>query len=427
MNYFIFKYFQWRHAVNMSSPLSINSARLWSDLMAMGAIGATDAGGSFRPALSDADREARNLFKYWAVEAGLSVSVDGIGNMFARREGSDPSLAPLLIGSHLDTQTPGGKFDGPLGVIAALCVVRALDAAGITTQRSIEVVNWTNEEGARFAPGIMGSAVFAGLSPLDFALSRRDRQSLLVGEELRRIGYDGSAPVGGRPVSHYLELHIEQGPVLEDVGINIGIVDRSYATGGGTISVRGENAHTGTRAMSLRRNALVGAAHMVLEIDRIGLAAEPDGMVSASVIDIWPNNRINVPHLAQVQYLAAHPDPKGRAAIVESIARAAIEIGSKTGLEIVHEALPARESVRLSAELGALAQAVAGRCGYSAMVMNTRTGHDALSLASVCPSSLIFVPCRGGISHSEQEWCEPEDAARGANMLLHMALELTMM
>jgi beta-ureidopropionase / N-carbamoyl-L-amino-acid hydrolase len=417
---------KYRYVVNMSASLAIDSARLWSDLMTMGAIGATPAGGSFRPALSDADREARNLFRHWAVEAGLDVSVDVIGNMFARREGSDPSLAPLMIGSHLDTQTPGGKFDGPLGVLAALAVIRALNAARVKTRRAIEVVNWTNEEGSRFMPGIMGSAVFVGASSLDAALFRRDRQGVFLGEELRRIDYAGNVPAGGRPVASYLELHIEQGPILEESGVNIGIVERSYTTAGGTLTIRGENAHTGTRAMSLRRNALVGAAHMVLEIDRIGLAAEPDGMVSASVIDIWPNNRINVPHLAEVQYLAAHAEPAGRAAIVDTIAAAAEQVAEKTGLDIVHDVLPPREPISLSAELGALAQAVAGRCGYSSAVMRTLTGHDALSLASVCPSLLIFVPCRDGISHSEKEWCEPDDAARGTEMLLHMALELAM-
>lgn len=408
----------------MTKSPSIDPSRLWADLMTLGAIGATPAGGSFRPAASDADREARNLFAHLASEAGLTVTIDAIGNMFARREGLDPSLPPVLIGSHLDTQTPGGKFDGPLGVLAGLAVVRALNEAGIVTRRAIEVVNWTNEEGSRFMPGIMGSAVFAGLLPVEFALSRRDRKELLLGEELRRIGFAGASGVGGRPVAQYLELHIEQGPVLEAANIQIGIVERSYATGGGSIVIKGENAHTGTTAMSRRRNALVGASRVVLEIDRIGLESEPDGMVSASVIDILPNNRVNVPHYAQVQYLAAHASAEGRDGILRQIDEAVAVVAAETGLDLRHEGMPARAPVQLSPELAAFAETVAGRSGYSCTRMPTLTGHDALPIASICPSLVIFVPCRDGISHSEKEWCEPEDAVRGAGMLLQMALEL---
>ncbi len=406
----------------MTTLSDINAERLWADIMTMGAIGATEGGGSFRPALSDADREGRNLFRYWAQEAGLAVTVDAIGNMFARREGSDPSLAPLVIGSHLDTQMPGGKFDGVLGVLAGLAVIRALDAAGIVTRRAIEIANFTNEEGARFQPGVMGSGIFAGLLPLDEALSRKDDGGAMLGDELARIGYAGSLPVGGRPIHKYLELHIEQGPEMEKSGAVIAAVSNSSWGCSGFIDIKGENGHSQTAAMSTRRNSLVAAAKLILEIEAIGAENEPDGMVSATVIRNWPNNRVNIPHLTKLSYVAVHSTDEGRARIVERIEAAARRIAEETGLVIDATTSHYRQRLDLSPDLSAQVLAVAGRLGYPSMMLPTLTSHDALSMHHLCPTAIIFVPCRGGISHSEQEWCYPEHAAAGARACWKWAL-----
>lgn len=408
----------------MTTSALIDNERLWADIMTMGAIGGTEGGGSFRPAMSDADREGRNLFRHWALEAGMVVSIDAMGNMFARREGADPSLPPLMIGSHLDTQMPGGKFDGVLGVLAGVAVVRALNAAGITTRRSIEIANFTNEEGARFQPGVMGSGVFAGLLPLDEALSRKDEAGAVLGDELARIGYAGSHPVGDRPVYKYLELHIEQGPEMEKAGAMIAAVSNSSWGCSGFIDISGENGHSQTAAMSRRRNALVGAAKLILEIEAIGAENEPDGMVSATVIRNWPNNRVNIPHLTKLSYVAVHVTEAGRAAIIGRIEAAAKRIADETGLTIEATTSHYRQRLDLSPELSCDVLEAAERLGYTSMMLPTLTSHDALSMTHVCPTAVIFVPCKNGVSHSEKEWCEPDEVGAGARVLLEMTLKL---
>jgi len=408
----------------MTQSPDIDTERLWADIMTMGAIGGTQGGGSFRPALSDADREGRNLFRYWAQEAGLAVTVDAIGNMFALRDGEDPSLPPLMIGSHLDTQMPGGKFDGVLGVLAGLAVVRALNAKGITTRRAIEIANFTNEEGARFQPGVMGSGIFAGLLSLDDALSRRDDGGVCLGDELSRIGYAGSLPVGGRAVHRYLELHIEQGAEMEEAGAMIAAVSNSSWGCSGFIDISGENGHSQTAPMSKRRNALVAAARLILEIEAIGAENEPDGMVSATVIRNWPNNRVNIPHLTKLSYVAVHATEAGRAAIIDRIESAAARIAEETGLAIDATTSHYRQRLDLSEELSGQILEAAERLGYKSMMLPTLTAHDALSMTHICPTAIIFVPCKDGISHSEKEWCEPDQVAAGARVLLAMTLDL---
>lgn len=409
----------------MSLSPEIDGARLWSDLMTMGAIGGTARGGSFRPALSGADAEGRNLFAHWAREAGLAITVDEVGNMFARREGCDPSLPPLMIGSHLDTQMPGGRFDGVLGVLAGLAVARALNAAGIITKRAIEIVNWTNEEGARFQPGLMGSGVFAGLLPLADVLARTDRKGLSVRDELAASGYAGTVPVGGRSVHAYLELHIEQGPELEKAGARIGAVTNSSWGCSGFIEIRGENGHSQTAAMSKRRNALVGAARLILAIEEIGAGQEPAGMVSATVIDSWPNNRVNIPHLAKLSYVVIHETVEGRQAIIDRIEEAATRIATESGLEIETTTAFFRDRLDFAPDLLDLTVETAQKRGFSVMKLPTLTAHDALSIHMVAPVAIIFVPCRDGVSHSELEWCEADDATAGAQVLLDMALDLS--
>jgi N-carbamoyl-L-amino-acid hydrolase len=405
----------------MSAPV-IDGARLWSDLMTLGTIGALPRGGSDRLALTDADRDARSLFAYWCAELGLSVTIDAMGNMFARREGTDPSLPPVLAGSHLDTQFPGGKFDGPLGVLGALAAVRAIAAAGIQTRRSIEVVNWTNEEGARFSPGLMGSAVFAGVLPLAEAHAVTDRAGRSVGHELTRIRAAGPAPMGGRDLDSYFELHIEQGPELEAAGITIGAVTHSHYSTYTDMECLGENAHISSMPMVRRRNALVGAARMIAEIDRIGLANAPAGSASATVIDLWPNNRINIPHRATFSFGLVHPDAEGLAAMVAEIEAAAARITAETGLALRTLVHRQRDPIHFDPNLTGLVEDIARDAGHSVMRMRTRPGHDAFNMTRLCPTQLIFVPCRDGLSHSELEWCTSAHATAGADVLLKAIL-----
>ncbi|HEX3399580.1 MAG TPA: allantoate amidohydrolase [Acetobacteraceae bacterium] len=405
----------------MSTP-RVDGERLWSDLMTLAAIGALPRGGCDRLALTDADRDGRNLFVHWCREAGLAVSIDAMGNVFARREGSDASLPPVFAGSHLDTQSPGGKFDGPLGVLAALEVVRTLDRAGITTRRAIEVVNWTNEEGARFSPGLMGSAVFAGAVDQATAHAVTDRAGHSVGGELARIRYAGDAPMGGRAVDAYFELHIEQGPELEATGITIGAVTHSHYSISADIECRGDNGHIQSLPMLRRRNALVGAARLIAEIDRIGRASAPAGSASAVVIDAWPNNRINIPHRAVFSYGVIHPDAEGLEGMQAEIDAATRMVADETGLAFATLVARRRDPVHFTEELVALAETAAQELGFSVTRMRTRPGHDAFNMLRVCPTELIFVPCRDGISHHELEYCSPEHVAAGADVLLQAVL-----
>ncbi len=404
------------------APLRINGQRLWSELMASGAIAELPHGGVDRMALTDGDRDVRGLFGHWCRAAGLALSVDGMGNMFARREGTDPSLPPVMLGSHLDSQSPGGKFDGPLGVLGALEAVRSIAEAGIATKRALEVVNWTNEEGARFSPGLMGSAVFAGVLPLADAHASVDADGKRFEDELRRIRYDGAAPVGGRAVDAYFELHIEQGPLLEEQGIVIGAVTHSHYSVFADMEVVGENSHIQSMPMRRRRNALVGAAKLIEAIDRVGQAYAPAGSASAVVVECWPNNRINIPHRATFSYGIMHPDADGAAAMRREIEEAEARIAAETGLTFNTLVKRQRAPVHFDEGMIRLTEEAAGALGYSCARMRTRPGHDAFNMTRICPTELIFVPCREGWSHSEREWSEPEHCTAGVEVMANAVL-----
>jgi N-carbamoyl-L-amino-acid hydrolase len=404
------------------APLRVNGKRLWSELMASGAIAELPHGGVDRMALTDGDRDVRGLFGHWCREAGLALSVDAMGNMFARREGTEPDLPPVMLGSHLDSQSPGGKFDGPLGVLGALEAVRSIAEAGIATKRALEVVNWTNEEGARFSPGLMGSAVFAGVLPLADAHAAVDRDGRRFGDELRRIRYCGDAPVGGRAVDAYFELHIEQGPLLEEQGIVIGAVTHSHHSVFCDMEVLGENSHIQSMPMRRRRNALVGAAKLIEAIDRIGLAYAPAGSASAVVIDCWPNNRINIPHRATFSYGIMHPDEDGATAMKREVEEAEARIAAETGLVFNTLVKRQRAPVQFDEGMIRLTEEAAAALGYSCARMRTRPGHDAFNMARICPTELIFVPCRDGWSHSELEWSEPEHCTAGVEVMANAVL-----
>jgi len=402
--------------------LRVNAKRLWSDLMASGSIAQLPDGGVDRMSLTDGDRDVRNLFGYWCEAAGLTLTVDAMGNMFARREGTDPWLAPVMLGSHLDSQSPGGKFDGPLGVIGALEAVRSIAEAGIVTKRALEVVNWTNEEGARFSPGLMGSAMFAEVVPLAEAYASVDRDGKRFGDELRRIRYCGEAPVGGRAVDAYFELHIEQGPLLEEAGIVIGAVTHSHHSVFCDMEVLGENAHIQSMPMMRRRNALVGAARLIDAIDQVGRGYAPAGSASAVVMDCWPNNRIIIPHRATFSYGIMHPDADGATAMAREVEAAEARIAAETGLVFNTLVKRQRAPVHFDEGMIRLAEEAAGALGYPCTRMRTRPGHDAFNMTRICPTELIFVPCRDGMSHSEKEWCEPEHCTAGVEVLANAVL-----
>ena len=293
---------------NRSNLLEINAQRLWATLMRSGEFGPGRAGGLCRLPLTDADKQMRDQFVAWCRDAACDISVDRIGNIFARRGGTDESLAPVMIGSHLDTQVAGGKYDGILGVLAGLEIVRTLNEQQIQTRRAIEVVCWTNEEGARFQPPMMCSGGFTGVHDVAWILQCRDDDGAIFGEELARIGYAGETPVGGRDIDAYFELHIEQGPELEAKGLALGLVTGGYATRGMVIEVHGENAHSGPTPMDKRRNALVGAAMMIVAANEIGWAQHPPGKSTATRILVWPNKPGILPDYTQVTLDFRHPE-----------------------------------------------------------------------------------------------------------------------
>ncbi|WP_143516750.1 MULTISPECIES: M20 family metallo-hydrolase [Pseudomonas] len=396
---------------------NLEPGRLWSDLMTLGAIGVTPRGGSSRVALSDADRDARNLFVYWAKEAGMTIKVDRIGNIFARREGQEPELPPVMVGSHLDTQTPGGKFDGILGVLAGLEVVRAMNRSKLSFRRSVEVAVWTNEEGVRF-PGLMGSSVFAKLKSVDQALSDVDKNGISVATELKRIGYAGKEPVGGRALDSYIELHIEQGALLEKANVTIGAVTNSSWWAIGNLTVHGSNGHAQTAPMSHRKNALYGAAQLISQIEQVGLNHEPHGMVSVTEIECLPNNMINLPHYCNLKYLIVHDTEAGRSQIIKQITDIIATVKQETGLLVDDDSELSLDRLDFSPELLELTESAAESMGYKSMRLSTLTGHDALQMHHVCPTAIIFVPCEGGLSHCEEEWCSEEHVTAGAQVLL---------
>ncbi len=407
----------------MHSNLTIDIERLWGTIMASAEIGKGQRGGLCRLTLSDDDKVMRDLFQSWAVNDGYRVSVDRLGSMFVRREGTDPSLAPVLIGSHLDTQAAGGRFDGILGVLAGLEVLRTLDRGGIKTKRAIEVVNWTNEEGARFVPPMVAALAFSGKATVEWVLGRVDKSGVTLGAELERIGYAGSQAVGGRPIDAYFELHIEQGPKLDAAGVPVGIVTGGFPTQGMRIEIRGETAHVGPTPMAKRRNALVGAAYVAVAIDDLGWRYAPsEGKTTAARLDLSPNLPGIISESATLYCDMRHPDAVELARMVAEVDVAIADCARRSRCEIVVAERWGFGGFSFDAELiRSLRQAAAG-LGHATMDLKSEAGHDAYHMASICPSAMIFSPCRDGITHNEAEDMSIEDVGPGANVLLHAAL-----
>jgi beta-ureidopropionase / N-carbamoyl-L-amino-acid hydrolase len=403
--------------------LRIDATRLWDCLMQTAQIGATPKGGICRLTLTDLDRQVRDWFKTQCEALGCAVSVDAVGNMFARRPGKNPKLAPIAIGSHLDTQPTGGKFDGVLGVLAALEVVRTLHNAGYETNAAVEIVNWTNEEGARFAPAMLASGVFAGVFTPEYAYSRTDRDGKTFGEELARIGYQGEERPGACKFSALFELHIEQGPILEDEGRMIGVVQGVQGIRWYEITVTGQESHTGTTPMPLRRNALLGAARLIERIDAIAREHAPDAVGAVGLIENKPNSRNVIPGEVFFSVDFRHPDEKVLDAMELKLRQALAEILAPMQLTYREARIWQSPPVKFAPELIDCVRIGAAKAGFTSRDMISGAGHDAAYIARVAPTTMIFVPCRGGISHNEAESTSFDECAAGAQVLLNAVLE----
>lgn len=402
--------------------LRIDPERLWGDLMETAAIGATAKGGICRLTLTDLDRQVRDWFRREAQALGCAVTVNDMGTMFARREGQRADVAPIAMGSHLDTQPTGGKFDGALGVLAALEAMRTLHLAGYETFAPIEVVNWTNEEGSRFAPAMIASGVFAGVFERDWACARTDRNGTTFGEALEAIGYRGREKCGAHKLSAFFELHIEQGPLLEAEGKEIGVVTGVQGMRWYEGTITGQESHTGTTPMHLRKNALLGATRLVQEVDRAARAHPPAAVGTVGMIEVRPNSRNVIP--GEVFYTVdfRHPESAVLDSMERMLARAVDEVRA-SGLGATLTKISDEPAVTFNAECIACVRAGAEASGYSTRDMISGAGHDAAFVARVAPTAMIFVPCRDGISHNEIEFSSKEQCAAGAQVLLQAVLE----
>lgn len=400
----------------------INGQRLWQSLMDMAQIGATAGGGVCRLALTDSDRAGRDLFVRWCGEANCTVTYDSIGNIFARREGRRSERPPVVAGSHLDSQPNGGRFDGTYGVLAALEVARTLNDAGHETEAPIEIAVWTNEEGSRFSPAMLGSAVFAGRMDLNEAYAIADADGKTVGEELERIGYKGEG-YGDRSVAAYFEAHIEQGPFLEAGGKTIGVVTGGQGQIWYDATFIGEASHAGTTPMARRRDALVGAASLVQAVQAIGRSFQPKGYATVGTLQVKPNSRNVIPGEVSLTAEVRHADDSERKRMDVALRHAAQEVADRQGLELKLERTWERAATTFDAGCIAVVREGAVRGGFRNMDIVSAAGHDAFLLAEIAPTGMIFVPCKEGISHNEAESATSEDLAAGCQVLLHAVVK----
>ena len=403
--------------------LRINGERLWASLMELAQIGATAKGGVKRLALSDLDRQGRDLVVSWGKKAGMSITVDKIGNVFMRRPGRNPNLPPVMSGSHIDTQPTGGKFDGNYGVLAALEVVRTLNDHQIETEAPIEVAFWTNEEGSRFVPVMMGSGVFCGAFTLEHAYAAEDTEGKTVADELARIGYLGTEEPGQHPIGAYFEAHIEQGPVLEDADKVIGVVPGVLGLSWYDCIVTGMEAHAGPTPMGLRKDALQVATHIMQEVVNIGNRYPPYGRGTVGMVQVFPNSRNVIPgevkfsiDLRNVSSDLLDTMHKEILAYVDSISRS-------SGLKISIERVSYFPPCPFHLECVEAVRKATAELGYSTMDVVSGAGHDAIYAARLAPAGMIFVPCKDGISHNEIEDAKAEHLSAGCNVLLHAMLE----
>jgi len=407
----------------MKRNLAIDGDRLWTSLMEMAKVGATARGGNARLAATDLDRQGRDLFVSWAKAAGCTISVDRIGNVFIRRPGRDPNRPPVVTGSHLDTQPTGGRFDGVYGVLAGLEVVRTLNDHGIETEAPIEVAVWTNEEGSRFSPAMMGSGVFAGIWPVEEIENKKDVDGKRLGDELKRIGYAGETKVGGRPFAAYFEAHIEQGPILEAEGKTVGVVTGAQGQRWYEITVTGQEAHAGPTPMPRRKDALVGASRMIDAVNRIGLAHPPYACATVGFIQSSPNSRNTIPGKVFFTVDFRHPDDATLSEMDRELKRACRDIAHAARLTVEVKDFWYFPPTPFDPACVDAVRKATERLGYPSREIVSGAGHDAVYVARVAPTAMIFVPCENGISHNEVENVKAEDLTAGCNVLLSAMLE----
>ena len=407
----------------IGANLKINSERLWDSLMEMAKIGPGVAGGNNRQTLTDEDSEGRQLFLDWCKAAGCTMGLDQMGNMFARREGTDPEALPVYVGSHLDTQPTGGKYDGVLGVLGGLEILRTMNDLDIKTKHPIVVVNWTNEEGTRFAPAMLSSGVFAGVHTQDWAYDRVDAEGKAFGDELQRIGWRGDEVVGARKMHAFFELHIEQGPILEAEDKQIGVVTHGQGLSWTQVTITGKDAHTGSTPMPMRKNAGLAMARVLDKVEEIALSHAPHAVGAAGHIDVYPNSRNVIPGKVVFTVDLRSPD---LAVITDMEGRLRVEaqaICDTMGMEIEFEKVGGFDPVAFDENCVQAVRRAAERLGYSHMNLISGAGHDACWINKVAPTAMIMCPCVDGLSHNEAEEISQEWAAAGTDVLLHAVLE----
>ena len=403
--------------------LRINGERLWQSLMELAKIGATAKGGVCRLTLTDLDKQGRDLVLQWAREAGMAVVIDKIGNGFMRRAGRNNALPPIVTGSHIDTQPTGGKFDGNYGVLAGIEVVRTLNDHGIETEAPIEVAFWTNEEGSRFVPVMMGSGVFARAFTLEHAYAARDTAGKSVKEELERIGYIGAQEPGDHPIGAYFETHIEQGPVLEDNDKTIGVVQGVLGIRWFDCTVTGMEAHAGPTPMALRKDAMQVATHLMQEVVAAALRHKPHGRGTVGMVHVHPNSRNVIPGRVKFSIDLRNATDALVDTMAAEVKAYAAQLSQDSGLPIEIEMVSSYPAQLFHEDCVAAVARAAAKLGYSNMPAVSGAGHDAVYMAQLAPAGMIFIPCKDGISHNEIEDAKPEHIAAGCNVLLHAMLE----
>ncbi|GGA15488.1 Zn-dependent hydrolase [Neptunicoccus cionae] len=406
-----------------ASNLRINADRLWDSLMEMAKIGPGVAGGNNRQTLTDEDGEGRALFQKWCEEAGCTMGLDTMGNMFARYEGTDPDALPVFVGSHLDTQPTGGKYDGILGVLGGLELLRSMNDLGVKTKHPIVVTNWTNEEGTRFAPAMLASGVFAGMHTQDWAHAREDAEGLKFGDELARIGWKGDEPVGERKMHAFFELHIEQGPILEAEGKDVGVVTHGQGLSWTQVTVTGKDAHTGSTPMPMRKNAGLGMARMLEQVEEIAWSHKPDAVGAAGHIDVYPNSRNVIPGKVVFTVDFRSPQLDVIKDMETRFKAAAQKIADDMGLGVEFEKVGGFDPVEFDEGCVTAVRNAAERLGYSHRNIVSGAGHDACWINRMAPTAMVMCPCVDGLSHNEAEEISKEWAAAGADVLMHAVLE----
>lgn len=410
----------------MAAPgenLRINSDRLWDSIMEMAKIGPGIAGGNNRQTVTDEDGEGRHLFKRWCDAAGLEMGVDEMGTMFARREGTDPSLPPVYVGSHLDTQPTGGKYDGVLGVLGGLEIVRSLNDLGIKTKHPIVVTNWTNEEGARFAPAMMASGVFAGVLDQADVYEHTDKNGKKFGEELERIGWKGTEKVGDRKIHAFFELHIEQGPILEDEGIDIGVVTHGQGLKWLQVTLTGKEAHTGSTPMPKRRNAGLGMARVIELVHEIAMDYQPDAVGAVGHMEAYPNSRNIIAGRTVFTIDIRSPEKEVLDAMDARVREGIDTICEALDIQYKVEQVGHFDPVTFDAGCVKAIRDAADRLGYTHRNIVSGAGHDACWINRVAPTAMVMCPCVDGLSHNEAEEITKEWAGAGADVLFHAVVE----